>query len=77
MIVTCGEATIAVWDSANPYRYAEVRGSLAGEVRGAPARTHIDACSQRYLGVDYQGEIQSERVILQIAPLRQRANNLG
>lgn len=76
-IVASPQVTITVWDSANPYRYAEVRGSLAGEVRGAPARTHIDACSQRYLGVDYQGEIQSERVILQIAPLRQRANNLG
>lgn len=76
-IVASPQVTIAVWDSTNPYRYAEVRGSLVGEVRGAPARTHIDACSQRYLGVDYQGEIQSERVILQIAPLRQRANNLG
>lgn len=71
-IVASPQVTIVIWDATNPYRYAEVRGTLAGEVRGPAARAHIDACSQRYLGHDYEGEIQSERVILQITPLRQR-----
>ena len=68
--------TVAIWDGANAYRYAEVRGTVVGEVRGPAARAHIDACSQRYTGVDYQGQISSERVILQIAPLRQRSQGL-
>ena len=36
--------------STNPYRYAEVRGVVAGEVRGPEARAHIDALSQKYIG---------------------------
>jgi PPOX class probable F420-dependent enzyme len=68
--------TVAIWDDANAYRYAEVRGTVVGEVRGPAARAHIDACAQRYMGVDYPGEISSERVILQIAPLRQRSQGL-
>ena len=68
--------TVAVWSTENPYKYAEVRGTVAGEVRGSQARAHIDALSQKYTSQDYQGEIQSERVILQIAPVRQRSNGL-
>jgi PPOX class probable F420-dependent enzyme len=68
--------TVAVWSSENPYKYAEVRGTVAGEVRGPQARAHIDALSQKYTSQDYQGDIQSERVILQIAPVRQRSNGL-
>ena len=37
------EVTVTIWDHANPYRYAEVRGKVAGEVRGDEAREHIDA----------------------------------
>src|SRR6188472_2071953 len=40
--------TVAIWDQANPYRYAEVRGRVVSEVRGAEARAHIDTLSQRY-----------------------------
>ena len=66
--------TVTVWDGENPYRYAEVRGRVVGEVRGAEARAHIDRLSNKYNGSDYPAEnIQSERVILQIAPDRQRA----
>lgn len=68
--------TVTIWDASNPYRYAEVRGRVVGEVRGPEARAHIDACAQRYMGTDYRNEIQSERVILQVAPERQRANGL-
>ncbi len=66
------DVTITVWDSENPYRYAEVRGSVVDEVRGEEARKHIDALAQRYQGTPYQGTIQSERVILRIEPNRQR-----
>jgi PPOX class probable F420-dependent enzyme len=66
--------TVAIWDAANPYTYAEVRGRVLSEVRGPEARTHIDALAQRYMGTDYQGAIESERVILQVTPDRQRGS---
>ncbi|MGH8919624.1 MAG: pyridoxamine 5'-phosphate oxidase family protein [Actinomycetes bacterium] len=70
------EVTVTIWDATNPYRYAEVRGRVSGQVRGDEARTHIDTLSQRYLGHDYAAPIQSERVVLRIDPIRQRANGL-
>ncbi len=70
------EVTVTVWDAANPYRYAEVRGRVVGEVRGDEARTHIDTLSERYLGHEYRAPIQSERVVLRIAPIRQRSSGL-
>src|SRR4051794_20717277 len=70
------EVTVTVWDHVNPYRYAEVRGKVTGEVRGDGARAHIDTLSRRYLGHDYGAPIQSERVVLRISPLRQRSSGL-
>ncbi len=67
------EVTITIWDAENPYRYAEVRGTVSGQVRGDEARAHIDTLSQRYLGHDYAAQIQSERVVVRIDPVRQRA----
>jgi PPOX class probable F420-dependent enzyme len=69
--------TLVVWSSDNPYGYAEVRGNVASEIRGPEARAHIDALSHKYTGKDYPGEIQSERVILQITPTRQRHQGLS
>jgi PPOX class probable F420-dependent enzyme len=61
--------TVMVWVKDDPYLYAEVRGRVAETVRGPEARAHIDALSQKYLGRDYDPtRIQSERVILKIAP---------
>lgn len=71
------EVTVTIWDAANPYRYAEVRGRVSGQVRGDEARQHIDTLSQRYLGHDYAGTIQSERVVLRITPIRQRSFGLS
>jgi len=68
------KVTVTIWDAQSPYLYAEVRGKVTAEVRGPEARAHIDALSQRYQGKDYQGDIQSERVILQITPDRQRGS---
>ena len=67
--------TVTIWGS-DPYKYAEVRGTMTGEVRGPEARAHIDALSQRYTSGDYSGTIQSERVILQITPVRSRTHGL-
>ena len=64
--------TVTVWDQANPYHYAEVRGRVAGVERGPEARAMIDRLSQKYLGTDYQRPIESERVTIRIAPERQR-----
>lgn len=61
--------TVMVWARDDPYTYAEVRGRVVETVRGPEARAHIDALAQKYLGRDYDPEqIQSERVILKIAP---------
>jgi len=68
--------TVTIWSSDNPYAYAEVRGKVTGEVRGPEARAQIETLSQRYTGGPYQGEIKSERVILQITPVRQRTVHL-
>jgi PPOX class probable F420-dependent enzyme len=62
--------TVMIWEADNAYRYVEVRGRVVESVRGQEARDHIDACSRRYVGRDYAPEIQSERVILRIAPDR-------
>ena len=42
-------------------------------MRGPEARAHIDALSRKYTGADYATQIQSERVILKIAPDVQRS----
>ena len=67
--------TVTIWGS-DPYQYAEVRGKVTGEVRGPEARAHIDAMSQKYTSGPYSSPIQSERVILQISPVRTRTNHL-
>jgi PPOX class probable F420-dependent enzyme len=65
--------TVSIWDSANPYRYAEVRGRVVETVTGEAARTHIDRLAEKYTGGAYANPIASERVILRIAPERQRS----
>ena len=68
--------TVTVWSAENPYAYAEVRGRVVETIAGEAGRAHIDALSQRYTGADYSNPIESERVIVKIAPDRQRAFNL-
>lgn len=64
-------ATVTIFDAANPYHYAEVRGRVVEVVRGDEARAHIEALSEKYTGGPYATPIQSERVLLKIAPDRQ------
>ena len=68
--------TITIWRADNPYAYAEVRGTVAETITGDDARAHIDALSQRYFGKLYDNPITSERVIVKVAPDRQRAVGL-
>ena len=63
--------TVTIWDADNPYSFVEVRGRVVETVTGDEARGNIDALSQKYMGRDYASNIQSERVILRIAPDRQ------
>lgn len=68
-------ATVTIWAAVNPYHYVEVRGHVAETIGGEQARTHIDRLAQKYLGRDYDpAAIQSERVILRIAPETQRVH---
>ena len=63
--------TMLVWDAADAYHYAEVRGRVTETRTGPDARADIDALSQKYTGHDYGAPITSERVILFITPERQ------
>jgi PPOX class probable F420-dependent enzyme len=63
--------TVMIWDQQDPYHFAEVRGEVVEKVKGDEAREHIDALSQKYRGKPYGTTIQSERVVLRIAPRRQ------
>jgi len=63
--------TVAIWDAENPYSFAEVRGRVVETITGDDALASINALAHKYTGADYAPEIQSERVILKIAPDRQ------
>jgi len=65
--------TVTIMDATNPYLYGEVRGEVVETVTGPEARAHIDKLAQKYQGTDYGNPIQSERVILKVAPRRQFA----
>lgn len=65
--------TVTIIDAANPYVYGEVRGEVVETVTGPEARAHIDQLAQKYTGDDYANPIQSERVILKVAPRKQYA----
>jgi PPOX class probable F420-dependent enzyme len=72
-VSTDPRVTVAVMDASNPYHYAEVRGRVVATVKGREARDHIDRLSRKYTGQPYDpNAITSERVILHIAPERQR-----
>ena len=61
--------TVAIIDQDNPYKYVEVRGHVVETVTGPEARAHIDQLAHKYMGVDsYPGKIDSERVIVKVAP---------
>ena len=65
--------TVLVFDHENLDSWVEVRGRVVEIVEGAEARRHIDKLAEKYLGVsDYPNPILSPRVILKIAPDREK-----
>ena len=64
--------TVLVFDGDSWWGGAEVRGRVVEIVGGPEARAHIDKVAQKYTGAPYASPIGSERVILKIAPDRQR-----
>ncbi len=64
-------ATVTIIDRENPFSFVEVRGRVVATVGGQEARDHIDKLSMKYFGRAYGNPIQSERVILKIAPDRE------
>lgn len=64
--------SVVVWDADDPIKYVEVRGRVVETVAGQTARDHIDKLSLKYEGKPYENEIETERVILKVAPERQR-----
>jgi hypothetical protein len=57
-------------DPDNPYRFLSVFGDV-DEITTEGAREHIDTLAQRYMGEEvYPNPIQTERVILNVAPER-------
>ncbi|HLT97741.1 MAG TPA: PPOX class F420-dependent oxidoreductase [Acidimicrobiia bacterium] len=65
------KVTVTVWDRNDMWSWVEIRGDVVEVVGGPEARAHIDELSRKYLGHDYQNPVQTERVILKIAPRRQ------
>lgn len=68
--------TVMVWKADSPYSYAEVRGRVVETIAGDAGRAHIDKLAQRYTGGPYANPIGSDRVIVKIAPDRQRLQGL-
>lgn len=65
--------TVLIVDRDNPFRYAEVRGTVVETVGGRRARDHIDEVAAVYMGgtAGYGRPIETERVMLVIEPFRQ------
>lgn len=68
--------SLSVMDAANPYRYLEVRGTVA-EITEDGASEHIDKMAKKYLGVDkYPNRQPGEvRVLYKIRP--EKTSSMG
>jgi PPOX class probable F420-dependent enzyme len=64
--------TVVIFDGDSWWGYVEVRGRVVDVIGGDQARAHIDTVARKYTGKPYANPIGSERVMLKIAPDRQR-----
>jgi PPOX class probable F420-dependent enzyme len=64
--------TVLLWDRDNPYHYVEVRGAVTATITGAAADQQLEQLARKYTGQAFAGDIESERVILEITPERTR-----
>ncbi len=64
-----GRVALSVFDGANPYRYVQVRGRVAGKTTDG-ADAHIDAMAKKYMGLDSYPYLNDadKRVIYRIEP---------
>ncbi len=69
--------TVALWDAADPYHYAEVRGRVVEAIAGQPAADHINKLAAKYIGGPYTFGPTDQRIIYRVEPLRQRARSTG
>ncbi|HKZ25195.1 MAG TPA: TIGR03618 family F420-dependent PPOX class oxidoreductase [Acidimicrobiia bacterium] len=61
--------TVMIMDRNDPYRFAEVRGRVVGELAGKAAADHINQLAKKYTGEPYWNPAD-KRVIIKIAPVR-------
>lgn len=66
--------SISVLDHANPYRYAEFRGTATLSLEGG--FDLINELSHKYVGVDYRGDVGTDnvRVIVRLSPTKITGN---
>jgi len=66
-----GRVALDIYDQANPYRQAAIRGKIV-EMTTDGADAHIDRLAKKYLGQDTYPFRQpgERRVVLKIAPTR-------
>lgn len=64
-----GRIALSIMDPADPYRYLEIRGEVAG-IEPDPTLSLIDRLAQKYLGEETYpwGQPHDERVIIRIRP---------
>lgn len=60
---------VSMTDPEDPYRRLSVAGAVDA-VTTDGARDHIDELARRYTGEDYQSDIGTERIIVEIRPER-------
>ncbi len=63
--------TVIIWDIEDPYSFVEVRGRVVETITGEAALANINDLANKYTGADYAPVVESERVVLRIAPTRQ------
>ena len=62
------KVALSIMDPANPYRYAQVRGTVV-KVTKDGADAHIDKLAHKYMGRDYPfRQSGEERIIIEIEP---------
>jgi PPOX class probable F420-dependent enzyme len=64
--------TVAIWDTNDPYHYAEVRGRIVDSFTGEDAEAHIHKLNAKYVGGPYEFGPADLRIVYRVEPLRQR-----
>lgn len=69
---------VMIFDADDDQRHADIRGRVVERIAGPQARDHIEKLAWRYNDTPFsKSRIRSERVIVRIAPHRQRVGHVG